>query len=182
MNTPTEPDPLFAETLQWQFRMSWALARDFHLPRLTDEVCKWSPHPDAITVRLQSDGSWLGDWIEPPAGEPWSVSVAWLTWHLQLWLTQALAELSMSDVPTHTEVFWPGTASGVIHELDRLATNWTGVLQGVADLDLNRPTTFPWPDPRPLHRLLSWVNMEMMKNAAEIGAGVNAALLALRSP
>jgi len=62
-----------------------------------------------------------------------------------------------------------------------LAAEWAQVLRAVRAEDLDRPTTFPWPDPRPLRRLLAWVNMEMMKNAAELGAAVNAALLSVRA-
>ena len=171
---------LFGDTVQWQFRMSWALARDVHLSRITDEICFWTPHDNTMTVHAQSDGTWRADWAEPVEGEPWSTSVAWLTWHLQLWLTQALAEIASTDVPSAADVGWPGTASGAVIQLDRLAAAWMETLQHVKACDMNRPTTFPWPDPRPLHRLVSWANMEMMKNAAEIGAAVNAAIFSLR--
>jgi hypothetical protein len=178
---PVDESALFLDTVRWQFRMSWSLARDFHLSRVTDEVCAWMPHPNAFTVRRQGDGSWRGDWGEPPEGEPWAVSVSWLTWHLQLWLTQALAEVAMTEVPTPHDVQWPATAGGVVAELDQLATDWTLLLASLTPGELDRPTTFPWSNPRPLHRLVAWANMEMMKNAAELGAAVNAALLA-RAP
>ena len=167
--------------MQWQFRMSWALVADFHLSRLTDELCMWMPHESASTVRLQDDGTWRSDWTEPEEGQPWHASAAWLTWHLQLWLTQALAEAGRQQVPTSDDVRWPGTANGVRAELERLAGEWRNVLLEVSPSDLERPTTFPWPDPRPLHRLISWANMEMMKNAAEIGVVVNSAILATRN-
>ena len=103
---------------------------------------------------------------------------AWLTWHLQAWLTRALAEARQVPVPALGEVRWPGTVDAVRAELNRLVSEWNEFLVEAASADLDQPTLFPWPDPRPLHRLIAWVNMEMMKNAAELGVVVNSAIIA----
>jgi len=176
----TVVDAYFLDTIRWQFRVAWSLASDINLPRLTDNRCLWLPHPDAETVRQHSNGTWVGDWGQEPApGEPWFASVAWLTWHLQMWLTQALAEARQQPVPDRGTIYWPGTAAGVRVELDRLATEWQAILGNAEEMDLERPTRFPWPDPRPLHRLLGWANLELMKNVAEIGLAINSATAAV---
>lgn len=110
------------DTVRWQFRVGWSLATDIHLPRLTDELCLWMPHPTASTVRRRDDGTWIADWTEPEPGQSWHSTVAWLTWHLQWWLTSALAEVRHESVPDHEAIRWPGSADGTRTELDRLRT------------------------------------------------------------
>jgi len=171
-------DASLLETLQWQFRVGWSLLAEHHLPRMTDDSCLWLPHPSAHAVRRNADGEWIGDWHEPEPGVPWHATVGWLTWHLQGWLTGAIAEARQLDVLAQEKIRWPGNADATRIELTRLAEEWSTVLVDAADWDLDRPTTFPWPDPRPLHRLLGWVNIELMKNAAEIGVTHNLALAA----
>ncbi|MCU1398237.1 MAG: hypothetical protein JWN62_1346 [Acidimicrobiales bacterium] len=177
------PDLLAEYT--WQFRIGWSLATDFYMTDLTDEICLWMPHPSASTVRRLADGTWEADWNEPSSGEQWHSSVGWLTWHLQWWLTSALAEARQEGVPERTSIRWPGTADGIRVELQRLADDWRTMLDDAGGLDPNRATVFPWPDPRPFHRLLGWANIELMKNVAEIGIVFNLAqrdLGAARTP
>lgn len=155
--------------------MGWSLATEYYIPRLTDENCLWSPHPTAFTVRQTAPGVWVADATEPEPDEPWHVTVAWLTWHLQWWLTAALAEARSETVPERLDIRWAGTADGTRHELTRLAEEWQTMLVDAEAFDPNRPTRFPWPDARPLHRLLGWANIELMKNVAEIGIVLNLA-------
>jgi hypothetical protein len=159
----------------WQFQMARSLANDVFLPGLTDEICHWMPHFSASTVTLQSDGRWEAAWSEPPPGEPWHATVAWMTWHLQWWLTSALAEVQQQEVPERTLVQWPGSADGVRNELQRLVNEWTTVLKNADGQDPNRPTLFPWSQPRPLHKLVGWANFELTKNVSEIGIIFNLA-------
>lgn len=165
------------DTVRWQFRVGWSLAADLHLPRLTDELCLWMPHPTAATVR-ELDGVWIADWNEPEPAQAWHSSVGWLTWHLQWWLTSALAEARQESVPEREAILWPGGADGVRTELGRLAHEWQDVLVDADGWDLERLTRFPWPHPRPFHRLVGWANLELMKNVAEIGVVLNLATAA----
>jgi len=155
--------------------MGWSLATDCYLADLTDEICHWMPHTSAAAVRRRGDATWEADWSEPLPGEPWHSTVGWLTWHLQWWLTSALAEARREQLPERTSIHWPGTADGIRVELERLAVAWRTMLDEAADADPNRPTVFPWPYPRPLHRLVGWANIELMKNVAEIGILFNLA-------
>jgi hypothetical protein len=50
-----------------------------------------------------------------------------------------------------------------------LAELWTDRLESLTPDDLDASVRYPWPEPRPLAYLLSWVNLELMKNVAEIG-------------
>jgi hypothetical protein len=47
--------------LRWQFRVAWSLAVDVQLPRLTDDMCTWSPDPQSWTVHRDGTGWWRAD-------------------------------------------------------------------------------------------------------------------------
>ena len=104
---------------------------------------------------------------------PPTTSLAWLTWHLQWWLGDVLAEAEVAAAVERAEVAWPGSAEGVRSELRRLAGAWRSVLDSLTDDDLGKPTSARYPAViGSWSRLVGWVNVELMKNAAEIGSVV----------
>ena len=119
--------PSLLESLQWQLRVGWSLLAEHHLPRMTDESCLWLPHPSAHAVRPNADGEWVGDWHEPEPGVPWHATVGWQTWHLQGWLSGAIAEARQLDVLAQEKIRWPGNADATRIELTRLAEEWSTV-------------------------------------------------------
>lgn len=68
------------------------------------------------------------------------------------------------------QVVWPGNADYVREWLGRLQREWRAVLAHVTDDDLRstRRTRWPFRD-RPFGDVIAWVNIELTKNAAEIG-------------
>lgn len=156
-------------TLRWQFQLTWKLAADVHIPALTDEACLWEPVPHSWTVRRSADGRWRPDWMEPEPDPPPTVTIGWLTWHILWWWSGLLSAVQNETPPARQEVFWPGSAEAVSHDLETLATNWTDALSKLDEGDLDRPLTHPWSEPRPLSYALAWCNSELMKNVAEIG-------------
>jgi hypothetical protein len=157
------------ETLRWQFRLTWKLAAEVHLPALTDEACLWEPAPGSWTVRRSSDGRWHPDWAdtEPDPAPP--TTIGWVTWHLIWWWSGLLAALRNETPPAHGEVDWPGSAHAVVRRLESLSTEWSEVLSRLGDIDLERPLAYPWRDARPLRLAIAWANSELMKNVAELG-------------
>ena len=70
---------------------------------------------------------------------------------------------------THERVAWPGTADAVRAEVGRLEVRWRSALDlGPADLRSSERTRWPFRD-RPFGDVVAWVNVELTKNAAEIG-------------
>ncbi|HEY2296723.1 MAG TPA: DinB family protein [Jatrophihabitans sp.] len=158
---------------RWQFRMVWRLADEVHLPRLTDAMCQWQPHPGSWTVHCAPDGRWLPDWADEDPVEPPPPSVGWLTWHVIWWWSSALAVVRGSQPVLHEDVAWPGSADCALAEIRRIGRDWRKVIGQLSDAAVQVPVAFPWPDPRPLIYTVSWVNMELMKNVAEIGEVAN---------
>ena len=129
-------------------------------------------YPDSWTVREDSAGRWVADWCEPePANAP-PPSIGWLTWHI-LWWSDALAVVRGGAPGRRVDVYWPGTAPGVIAELGKLAAGLDSATVGLDREALQRPAAFPWPDERPLIYTIAWVPLELMKNVAETGAQAN---------
>jgi hypothetical protein len=157
------------DTLRWQFRLTWKLAAEIHLPALTDEACLWEPARGSWNVRRSADGRWRPDWAdaEPDPAPP--TTIGWLTWHVIWWWAALLAALRDQTPPAHHEVDWPGSAAAVLRRLESLSAEWSDLLAKFDDGDLERPLAHPWREPRPLRLALAWANSELMKNVAEIG-------------
>lgn len=157
------------EPLRWQLQVSWALLTH-HLDRLTEQECGWQPSPDSWTVR-QADGRWVGDWIMPEPAEPVPPSIAWVTWHIGLWWSSAYdhtfgpARGTAFDWDEKVRtVTWPGDVPSTVTWLTGLYEQWSAALDTVDDLGRE----VAW-FPEPLGHVIAWVNIELMKNAAEIG-------------
>jgi hypothetical protein len=167
----TEPSDALS-VVRWQFRLTWRLAADVHLPRLTDELCLWQPHPSSWTVHERSDGTWVADWADEDPPDPAPPSVGWLTWHVIWWWSETRAAVRGEPLADRESVHWPGTAARTVARLHELAESWTDEL---ATAEVDRAVAYPWPDKRPVIYTLAWVNSELMKNVAEIGEVLNAA-------
>jgi hypothetical protein len=68
------------------------------------------------------------------------------------------------------KVLWPGDAVGVREWIRTLHDEWAVILarSDADDLHLTSATRWPFTD-RPFGDLIAWVNVELTKNAAEIG-------------
>ena len=157
------------ETLQWQFGLAWRLA-GYHLPALTDAACLWEPAPNSWSVRPSPDGKWRPDWADAEPDPAPATTIGWLTWHLIWWWSGASRAVRRQASVPRESVFWPGSADGVRQSLEALSREWSAMLDGLTDADLEQPFAHPWTEPRPFRIALAWANAELMKNVAEIGA------------
>lgn len=158
------------DALRWQFGLAWRLA-EYWLPTLTDEICLWEPACGAWSVRLR-EGEWICDWADTEPDPAPIATVAWTAWHIAWWWSETLSRVTGEPPPGRDGVRYPGSADGVRRQLRELSDRWKGLLERLTPEDLERPSTFPWPEPRPFSVTVAWVNAELIKNVAEIGAGV----------
>jgi hypothetical protein len=71
---------------------------------------------------------------------------------------------------TREDVHWPGGADEVRKWIDELQQQWRAALANLADEQLQACDRTKWPmQGRPLSEIFAWANLELMKNAAEIG-------------
>lgn len=157
------------ETLGRQLDIAWKLTR-FHLDGLTTEDCLWRPAKTGLHVRLADDGTWRADWPESEGYEIGPPSIAWITWHVGYWWSMALDHSFGEGTLTRDNVVWPGDAQRVTRWVDDLHRRWVESLAALTDADFESTERTRWPFAnRPLADVAAWVNIELTKNAAEIG-------------
>lgn len=155
--------------LRRQFDLAWALT-DLHLSALSDGDHLWEPGPLVWTVHEDSAGRWWPDFAEVEPDPMPVPTIGWLTWHMIFWWSTALAHLEGQRPTPRTEIDWPGPTEAV-RRIRALHARWSGLLENLTDAELFAPATFPWgPDSgRTLADMALWLNVELTKNAAEIG-------------
>jgi hypothetical protein len=152
-----------------QFETAWKLAA-FHLEGLTTEECLWRPAPTGLHVHQVAEGAWRADWPDHEGYDLGPPSIAWLTWHLGFWWRMVLNHSFGDGTLSRERVMWPGTAAAVRDWVGRLQREWRVALGQLTDHDLQSAQRTRWPfQSRPFGDVLAWVNVELTKNAAEIG-------------
>lgn len=166
MTTPQNP---LRDTLVTQFDTAWALAR-YHLETLSTEECLARPGPVGLQLERGTDGLWRG---VLPQSESYTIgppSIAWLTWHLGAWWSMVQNHSFGDATLTMDHVIWPGNAEAVRTWLDALHDEWRGSVLRLSDADLHATERSRWPlTGRPFADIVAWANLELMKNAAEVG-------------
>ena len=152
-----------------QLETAWTLT-SFHLDGLSTGECLWRPAQAGLHVYQIAEGTWRADWPEREGYDVGPPSIAWLTWHIGFWWSMALDHSFGDGTLSREQVKWPGTADAVRAWLGGLEKEWRAKLETVTPEELRsqRRTRWPFTD-RPFGDVVAWVNLELMKNAAEIG-------------
>jgi hypothetical protein len=152
-----------------QFDLAWALARH-HFDGLTTEECLWHPGPRGLHVHRDAAGQWTADWPDHEGYDLGPPSIGWLTWHFGLWWSMALDHSFGAGTLAREQVAWPGTGERAREWIAALATQWRSELEPLTLSDLRSSARTRWPfQDRPFGDLVAWANVELTKNAAEIG-------------
>ncbi|MDT0266367.1 DinB family protein [Streptomyces sp. DSM 44915] len=168
MATPSPGSP--GAQLRWQFDLAWSLF-DYHLQRLVPEDFLWAPGPLVWTMHRTPEGGWRPDWANPEPDPIPVPTIGWVSWHLGWWWSTALDHARGRTPRERTEIHWPGPGDPTIAWLRALHDDWCEVLDGADADDLAAPAAYPWPADAGLRRahLYAWANVELTKNAGEIG-------------
>ncbi|HEU4404755.1 MAG TPA: DinB family protein [Polyangiaceae bacterium] len=152
-----------------QFETAWQLTA-YHLEGLTTEECLWRPAREGLHVHATPDGGFRADWPEHEGYDLGPSSIAWLTWHLGFWWSMVFDHSFGEATLVREGVTWPGHADGVRAWLGGLQAQWRAALERLTDDDLRSADRTRWPfRDRPFGDVVAWVNVELTKNAAEIG-------------
>jgi hypothetical protein len=161
-------DPVKA-TLLTQLETAWALTC-YHLEGLTTEECLRRPGRVGLHVERDADGRWRAQWPEHEGYHLGPASIGWITWHLGFWWSMVLDHSFGDATLTREAVTWPGDADEVRAHLARLHSEWRAAIERLDDTDLRSPERTRWPlQGKPFGDIVAWVNLELMKNAAELG-------------
>jgi hypothetical protein len=158
-----------ARTLLRQLETAWALT-EYHLDGLSTDECLWRPAPVGLHVHRSDDGRWRPDW---PTHEGYTLgpsSIAWTTWHIDFWWSMVINHTFGSQQLAPDAIDWAGSAEAVRDRLRHHHRTWRAALESLhtdawAD---TAQTRWPFRD-RPLADVVAWANVELMKNAAEVG-------------
>ena len=113
---------------------------------------------------------WLAEWPDRESYDIGPPSIAWLTWHIGYWWSMVLDHSFGSRTVSHDRITWPGTAAGVRDWLSGLHAQWRSSLEQLDERELIVTHRTHWPFAgRPFSDVAAWVNVELAKNAAEIG-------------
>jgi hypothetical protein len=160
---------LIQTSLRRQFDIAAKLTR-FHLQTLTTEECLWRPAPQGLHVHCRDDGSWQADWPKSEGYEVGPPSIAWVTWHIGYWWSMVLDHSFGAKSLERSSVHWPGSASGVRAWIGDLEARWLQSIAVLSDAELAADAMSRWPfSERPFADIIAWANLELAKNAAEIG-------------
>ncbi len=155
--------------LERQFDTAWALA-SYHLGGLTTEECLWRPAATGLHVRPAPGGGWQADWPDREGYDLGPPSIAWITWHMGFWWSMVLDHSFGDGRLTRADVGWPGGADEVRDWLGGLQSQWRQRLGEVSSDELAASGLTRWPfRDRPFGDVVAWVNIELTKNAAELG-------------
>lgn len=157
------------DTLLRQLDVAWRLA-SYHLDGLTTDECLWRPAPAGVHVHQRDDGTWRVDWPERESYDIGPPSIAWLTWHMLFWWSMAVDHSFGDATLVRDDVAWPGSADAVRERIVALHSRWRDGIERLSDEDLASTGRTRWPyRDRPFADVVAWANVELTKNAAEIG-------------
>lgn len=161
----------FPGVLIRQHDLAWKLAA-CHLDGLTTDECLWRPAARGLHVWRQADGVWRPDWPERESYDIGPPSIGWLTWHLGFWWSMVLDHSFAAGELGREAIAWPGDALAVRAWIAGLQADWRRHLAALpeAEWSARRRTRWPFQD-RPFADVVAWANVELAKNAAEIGHG-----------
>lgn len=155
--------------LNFQFEMAVQLL-DYHLNGLEDQECLWKPTKNSLHVHKR-DGLWVADWPETESYEIGPPSIAWTMWHIMYWWSMALDHNFGDGKLTKDDVLWPGSVDSALNKINELKSAWKAAIDSLNDEQLNSIELTKWPfDGLPFFQVAGWLNMELMKNASEIGS------------
>lgn len=153
------------ELLLQQLDIPWALASGYYLPGLTDEIAHWRPSANAVGL-VAREGSFYPEWPDEEQEPIPDTTVGWLLWHMEWWWSGAVEGTRGGRSPGPGEFAWSGSAGASRARLTGLHDEWVAIL---TTSDLSHSCTAPFPTPQPLSEIAAWLNVELMKNVAELG-------------
>lgn len=151
-----------------QLSISWSLL-EYHFKGLSTEECLWQPTDRGFHV-IETPGGWVADWPETEGYSNGPPSIAWLMWHIGFWWSMVIDHSFGGATLRREDVTWPGTADRAVKWIEGLHHEWVSRLEGLSEADFSSAERSRWPiSDRPFVEIALWLNLELMKNAGEVG-------------
>lgn len=154
--------------LHFQYQISSQLL-EIHLTGLDDDEFFWKPAMRGLHLVNEAEG-WRPDWPESEGYEIGPASIGWLSWHMIYWWSMVLDHSFGSGTLTREQIPCPASAEEAKKTIQQLEEKWEAELSQLSDDEFRATNRTCWPfSDKPFYELYAWLNVELMKNAAEIG-------------
>ncbi|KAB2493424.1 DinB family protein [Priestia endophytica] len=156
------------ENIKFQFSISKQLL-EYHLTSLGSEEYLWRPYKNGLHIHNQN-GIWYADWPESEDYDIGTASIAWTMWHISYWWEMVFDYAFGKGTLQRQDIVCYGDVESTKEKLVSLITKWEKVLTDLPDNDFLSTKYSKWPlADVEFHKMASWLNLELMKNASEIG-------------
>lgn len=156
------------DNIKFQFDISRQLL-EYHLDTLHDE--EYLAAGSSKGIHIHKEGNvWKADWPESEGYEIGPASIAWTMWHITYWWEMVLDHSFGSGTLQQSDINCHGNVQAAKEKITELADRWEEVLTNLSDEKFLSNEHTKWPITNlPFHKVACWLNLELMKNAAEIG-------------
>jgi len=98
-------------------------------------------------------------------------SIAWTLWHITFWWEMVFDHSFGEGNLTKDDIKVSADVEEVKAHIYYLVNKWEKKLSHLSDDELNSKqfSKFPFNNEVEFHKLASWLNLELMKNASEVG-------------
>lgn len=152
---------MIKESLLSQLEVSWALL-EYHLKDLSVDEMNFEVTRPSLSTK---------GFPETEAYDIGMPTIAWTLWHIDFWWSMALDYNFGNGRLTMEEIDWPRDVSTAFSHLADLKSQWVKCIAEMSEEEFARSKVGQWPlQNKPFYELAGWLNLELMKNAAEIGS------------
>ncbi|WP_066186591.1 DinB family protein [Gracilibacillus timonensis] len=162
-------DTALRDNIKFQFSISRQLL-EYHLSSLSQDEYMWRSPNSGLYIQ-EVDGNWYADLPESEAYDIGTPSIAWTLWHITFWWEMVFNHSFGDGTLTKEDINVNRNVESVKSTINSLIERWEKTLSNVTEEDLNSKhySKFPFNNEVEFHKLASWLNLELMKNASEIG-------------
>lgn len=153
----------------FQLDIAWQLF-EYHCHNLGEEEAMWCKMPDGLQIR-KKDEKWVADWPDTEVYTIGPSSIAWIMWHIIFWWKNVLSASKENVIIKKEDIAWPGSVKLAIDEIKKCHREWIAFVESLSEEELCSDRMCKWPfEGQNMYSLILWLNVEFMKNVAEIGS------------
>lgn len=153
----------------FQLDIVWQLF-EYHCHDLSEKEAMWCKTNQSLQIR-KADDKWIADWPDTETYEIGPASIAWIMWHIIYWWKNVLSASKTSETTAKEDIVWSGSVGLAIDEIRECHKEWIEFVESLSDEELYSEKMCKWPfEGQNMYSIILWLNVEFMKNVAEIGS------------
>lgn len=160
---------MLVDNIQFQFSISKQML-SYHLDTLDQEEYMFKSEKNGLCIQ-EKDGTFYADFPETESYSMGTPTVAWTLWHICYWWELVFNNAFGDGTFKKEDIIVYNDVSKVRNKIYSLCEEWEIKLNQLQleDYQDKKYTKFPFNNEVEFHKLASWLNLELMKNASEIG-------------